>query len=59
MGEVFGRRAFPEERTAKDDNTQREDDEDDEVYQMHSFPLSMGRAASAWRIFSRSGALNL
>ena len=58
-GELVSAGALLEEGTAKDHYAQREDDKDDKVYQMHSLPFLMGRASSAWRIFSRSGASNL
>ena len=46
-GELVGAGAFLEERTAEDDNTQREGNEDYEINQMHSLPFLMGRASRA------------
>ena len=46
-GELIGTAALLKERTAEDDNTQREGDKDDEINQMHSLPFLMGKASRA------------
>ena len=57
--EFVGTAALLEEGTAEHHDTQRENDENDEINQMHSLPFLMGKAARAARILSRSGVSNL
>ena len=46
-GELIGRASLLEERTTEDHHAQCEDDKDDKIYQMHSFPSLIGKAANA------------